>query len=146
MHLDGRLSIHLLGNRVRKDERGRLALLDEFSPAVLELLWRDVGKYRTSRTQRTGHSSDAPREEIRTSKNTKSRTVFGPRRMKAGSHPLNRNRAPSSRNDFCRTCTRLWSVDCEGSQRQAVFREVGERTAIIRERRTSAGEHTARGA
>lgn len=46
-----------------------------------------------------------------TSKKTKSKTVFGPRRTKAGVHPLKRNRGPSSRSDLRNTSIGLALCD-----------------------------------
>lgn len=48
-----------------------------------------------------------------TSKNTKRRTVFGPKRINAGVQPLKRNFGPSSRKDRVKTLIGVTSVDCE---------------------------------
>ena len=60
------------------------------------------------------HASCHRGRDILTSKNTKRRTVFGPRRINAGVQPLKRNLGPSSRNDRVKTLIGVTLEDCEG--------------------------------
>ena len=48
-------------------------------------------------------ASEVGQTRVLTSRKTKSRTVFGPRRMKAGVQPLKRNLGPSARKELTKT-------------------------------------------
>ena len=72
-------------------------------------------------------------------------TVFGPRRMNAGVHPLKRNLGPSSRKERVKTSSDDWLEDCgKGSAACKDMHQYHKLTADMRrDLRTSAGAQTA---
>lgn len=78
---------------------------EEGSPTLLQLLTNErSGQNHTQRVK----------VKRRTSKKMNIKTVLGPKRMKAGVHPLNKKRGPSSRSAVVRTSTGCVLPCCEG--------------------------------